>query len=65
MASYNHEEQLWQHVLLEMESTINIAQQLIPLEHATMTDPNQVLENTSEVRIARLTFENVALHNVR
>ena len=63
MNSYNHDGRLWQNVFLEMESTINIAQQLIPLEHATMTDPNQVLENTNEVRIARLTFENIALHN--
>ena len=46
-----------------MESTINIAHQLIPLEHATMTDRSQVLENTNEVRVARLTFENLALHN--
>ena len=63
MDSYNHEEQLWQHVFLEMESTINIAHQLIPLEHATMTDPSLVLDNNNEVRVARLTFENLALHN--
>ena len=63
MDSYNHEEQLWKHVFLEMESTINIAHQLIPLEHATMTDPSLVLDNNNEVRVARLTFENLALHN--
>ena len=63
MDSYNHERQLWQHVFLEMESTINIAHQLTPLEHAIMTDPSQVLDNTNEVRVARLTFENLALHN--
>ena len=63
MDSYNHERQLWQHVFLEMESTINIAHQLIPLEHATMTDRSQALENTNVVRVARLTFENLALHN--
>ena len=51
MATYNHEEVLWQHALLEMESTINVAQQLIPLDQS------------DEIHIARLSLENVALHN--
>ena len=62
MANYSHEDFLWQHVLQEMESTINVAQQLIPLEQATMSDHNQVHGDTNN-RSASLTLANVALHS--
>ena len=62
MSSHNHDRHLWQHVFLEMESALHIATQM---EHATMTDHSQVPVNIKEVRIARLTVENLALHDRR
>ena len=54
---------LWQHILEELESTINVAQQLIPMEQATLSDYHQTHGETYAIPIARLSLENVAQHN--
>ena len=64
--------QLWQHVLGEMDSTIDIANQMrndtVPVRN-TLVNPGErmwILEASrySEVRIAPLTTENLALHDL-
>ena len=59
MDSHNHDRHLWQHDFLEMEFALHIATQM---DRATLTDHSHEPVDT-EVRVARLTSENLALHN--
>ena len=59
MSSHIDERHLWQHVLLEIESALHIA---IQMECATLTNHSHETVDTV-VRVARLTSENLALHN--